>query len=206
MSINGVNGVGAYSATNTTKTTEAKTSVSKEEKKAEQKLEQKPGQNINSAAVTYSKSDTNVSGKSDTVTIVQMKAEAEQKTAQLRSLVEKMMKNQGLTFNNSTDIYELLREGKLEIDPKVAAQAKQDIAQDGYWGVEQTSERLVSFAKAFAGNDPSKAEEMMNAIEEGYKQATKSWGDELPEICKQTLDATRKKMDAWKSGIASVEE
>jgi hypothetical protein len=202
MSVNGVNGVGVYSSSKNTKTeeaklAEAKTSTSKEVDKKEQKAD--------SAAATYTKGETAVTGKPDVATIERMKAQAEQKTAQLRSLVEKMMTKQGQKFNEATDIFQLLREGKLEVDPEVAAQAKADIAEDGYWGVDQTSERLVSFAKALSGNDPSKAEELMGAIEEGFKQATKAWGDELPEICKKTLEATREKMNAWKNETATVE-
>ena len=113
-----------------------------------------------------------------------------------------MMTKQGQTYNNSTDIFALLRSGNLQVDAETQEQAKKDIAQDGYWGVEQTSERLVSFAKALAGNDPSKADELLAAIEKGFQQATKAWGDELPDICKQTLEATRQKMKDWKDGIA----
>ena len=40
------------------------------------------------------------------------------------------------------------------MDEKTRLQAQKDIAEDGYWGVEQTSERLVSFAKALSGGDP----------------------------------------------------
>ena len=48
----------------------------------------------------------------------------------------------------------------------------------------------------------------MAAIEKGFKQSTKAWGDELPEICGKTLEATREKMNAWKDSIKtnSVEE
>lgn len=201
MSVNGVNGLGLYSSAKNikneeTKSTEAKTKASNEVDKKEQKAD--------SAAATYTKGETAVTGKPDTATIERMKAEADQKTAQLRSLVEKMMTKQGQKMNEATDIFQLLREGKIEVDPTVAAKAKADVAEDGYWGVEQTSDRLVSFAKALAGNDPSKADELMGAIEEGYKQATKAWGDELPEICKNTLDKTREKMNAWKNETATV--
>lgn len=201
MSVNGVNGAGVYSSTKNTKTEAAKIAETRNSNLIET---DKKDKTQDSAAATYTKGEAAVTGKPDMATIEKMKAQAEQKNAQLRSLVEKMMTKQGYKFNKATDIYKLLREGKLEVDPEVAAQAKADIAEDGYWGVEQTSERLVSFAKALAGNDPSKAEELMGAIEEGFKQATKAWGDELPEICKRTLEATREKMNAWKNETAAV--
>ncbi len=139
--------------------------------------------------------------KQDTATISQLKADAEKRTSQLRALVEKMLLKQGQTFDEST-MYQLLREGKVPVDEETAAQAKADIAEDGYWGVNQTSDRLVSFAKALTGGDPDKIDEMIDAVKKGFKQATKTWGGELPDICKQTLDATMKKLDEWKKSAA----
>lgn len=139
--------------------------------------------------------------KQDTATIAQLKADAEKRTKQLRDLVEKMLLKQGQTFDEST-MYRMLREGKVEVDAETAAQAKADISEDGYWGVNQTSDRLVSFAKALTGGDPDKIDEMIDAVKKGFEQATKAWGDDLPGICKQTLDATLDKLDEWKKSAA----
>ena len=200
MSVNGISDVTAgYTPAQTASAQSSQTS--QESRKAESK----------EAAVYEKSKDTSSSGsvkktyKKDTATIEQMKADAEQRSQQLRSLVEKMMTKQGQTFNNAADMYRLLREGKLTVDPETAAQAQKDIADDGYWGVEQTSDRLVSFAKALSGGDPSKAEELMAAVKKGFKQATKTWGDELPDLCKRTLDATMEKMEKWKNGIEDTD-
>jgi hypothetical protein len=153
-------------------------------------------------AAVYEKSpevtDNTTAKSSDTAVIESLKAEAEKRTSQLRSLVEKMMLSQGKVFDSDA-MWNFLRSGEYTVDEATANQAKADIAEDGYWGVEQTSDRLVSFAKALAGSDPEKAENMINAVKTGYEQATKAWGGELPEICKQTLDATLKKLDEWKT-------
>ena len=71
-------------------------------------------------------------------------------------------------------------------------QAKKDIEEDGYWGIKQTSQRLFDFASALAGDDPEKMKEMQKAMEKGFAEATGAWGDELPEICKDTLGAANK--------------
>ncbi|WOO34677.1 hypothetical protein R2R35_12790 [Anaerocolumna sp. AGMB13020] len=152
-------------------------------------------------AAVYEKSSEiteNTTAKSDTAVVESLKAEAEKRTAQLRSLVEKMMLSQGKAFDSDA-MWNFLRSGEYTVDEATSNQAKADIAEDGYWGVEQTSDRLVSFAKALAGSDPAKAESMINAVKTGYEQATKAWGGELPEICKKTLDATLKKLDEWKT-------
>lgn len=193
MNAYGVNGVSSYSATEVQSTSKKET-----KKQTDESLLRTAKKTDETAAAEYKKSEVEVTGKRDTAVINRLKADAEQRMAQLRSLVEKMMTKQGQTYNNSTDMFALLRSGNLQVDAETAQQASKDIAQDGYWGVEQTSERLVSFAKALAGNDSSKADELLSAIEKGFQQATKAWGDELPDICKQTLEATRQKMKDWK--------
>ncbi len=141
--------------------------------------------------------------KQDTATIERMKAEAERRNQNLRELVEKLLKKQGQAVDDATDIFGLLREGKLQVDPEVSEQAKKDIAEDGFWGVEQTSERILSFAKALAGGDPSKADQLIDAVKKGFEEATKAWGDNLPDICKKTVDSAITKLEAWRDGKES---
>ena len=139
--------------------------------------------------------------KENKAIVAQLKADAEQRTAQLRSLVESMILKQNKTFQVGTltdeKMFEMLRKGELEVSPEVRAQAQKDIAEDGYWGVEQTSERLFSFAKAISGGDVSKADDLIKAMEKGFKMATKSWGDDLPEICQNTLKSATEKIRNW---------
>ncbi len=194
MSIYGVNKTASYSVT------EAQSTNVKETTKQTDASIRKTTKQTEDTAATFQKSEIEVTEKRDTATINKLKADAEQRMSQLRSLVEKMMTKQGQTYNKSLDIFAFLRGGNLQVDAETQEQARKDIAEDGYWGVEQTSERLVSFAKALAGNDSSKADELLAAIEKGFGQATKAWGDELPDICKQTLEATRQKMKNWKDG------
>jgi hypothetical protein len=89
----------------------------------------------------------------------------------------------------------------LTVDADTIAQAKKDISEDGYWGVEQTSDRLVAMAQALSGGDSSKADELISAIQKGFEQATKAWGEDLPDICKQTIDAATEKLTNWRDGI-----
>lgn len=154
-----------------------------------------------SSAVVYEKGDSNTQKTSytqDTATIDRLKADLEKREKQLTDLVRKMLLKQGQTFEGA-DMYQLLREGKVNIDPETAKQAQIDISENGYWGVEQTSDRLVSFAKALTGGNPEKADEMIAAIQKGFEDAKKAWGGELPEICKKTIDSAIEKLNAWKS-------
>lgn len=156
------------------------------------------------AAAEYTKSEATEkkqTAKYDAATIEKMKAEAEMKTAQLRSLVEKMLLKQGQKFTTLADAFDMIKDGTIDVDDETAAEAQKEVADDGYWGVEQTSERLFSFAKALAGNDPTKADSMLDALQKGFDEATKCWGGELPEICQKTLEATQKKLTDWRDGI-----
>lgn len=70
--------------------------------------------------------------------------------------------------------------------------------------VEQTSDRIVEFAKALSGGDSEKADEMIAAFKKGFDQATKAWGKSLPDISGRTYDAVMKKFDAWKNGTETA--
>lgn len=135
--------------------------------------------------------------KTDTAKIQQMLEEADAKTEQLRSLVEKMMGKQGLTLAKASDMWSFLAEGDFTVDEETRAQAQKDVAEDGYWGAEATSERILSFAKALTGGDPDKIEDMKDAFIKGFKEATKAWGKDLPELSQNTYDKVLEKFDAW---------
>lgn len=171
-------------------------------KAAEEKTETKKAASSKTGedtAVVYEKSSATKtsSTKSNPAIVAQMKADAEARTAQLQSLVEKIISKQGQTLGKADDMWSFLAKGNFKADPETIAQAKKDVAEDGYWGAEQTSERILSFAKALAGDDPDKAEELLNAFKKGFKQATGAWGGELPSLCSDTYDLVEKKFNEW---------
>ena len=176
--------------------------------------EQKAAANntTNESGVVYEPSKQTAPAKKtytqNTTLVNQLKADAEARTAQLRSLVEKLMQGQGNAIGTADDtsIWSFLRTGNFTVDAATKAQAQADIAEDGYWGVEQTSSRILDFAKALTGGDPDKIEEMRDAFEKGFKQATETWGGELPEISQKTYDATMKKFDDWAAEAQKMAE
>ncbi len=193
MELNGINSstyaAGTYATTPTQATpVDAVSAVDTEETAA---VYEKTEQTASATYGTNPKVDQNLIDK--------LKADAEARYSQLASLVEKLMTKQSETFKFSS-LSELMQgvvSGEVEVDPEVVAQAKKDVAEDGYWGVEQTAERIVSFAKALTGGDASKAEEMRAAIEKGFGGAKEVWGDELPEISQNTYDRVNEMLDDW---------
>jgi len=124
--------------------------------------------------------------------VSQLKADQENRQNQLVSIVSQLMTGQGNTLAKTDDIWKFLASGNFTVTPEVKAQAQKDIAEDGYWGVAQTSQRLFDFASALAGDDEKMMQKMEAAMEKGFRQATGAWGRELPEISGKTMDASRK--------------
>lgn len=151
-------------------------------------------------AATYEKSSK--TGKTNQALVAQLKADLENRTNQLKSLVEDMLTKQGGTFaisksGDDDNIWKFLASGNYTVDEAAKLKAQEEISENGYWGVKQTSERIVSFAKALTGGDASKLEEMRDAFEKGFAAATKSWGKSLPEISNKTYDAVMNGFDIW---------
>ncbi|MBO4825284.1 MAG: hypothetical protein J5487_07815 [Lachnospiraceae bacterium] len=186
---------GASVAQTAATSTVSKAAEVKEEKAVETVKEDvgavyEKGQNQGKA--TYS---INKMSKEDRDALVnQLNADMEKRQAQLLDLVQKTISGQVGAYGKATgdDMWKFLASGKFTVDSATKAQAQADISEDGYWGVKQTSQRLFDFASALAGDDVEKMKSMQEAIEKGYKQAEKTWGKELPEISKNTLDATNK--------------
>jgi hypothetical protein len=135
--------------------------------------------------------------------VAKMKADLEERTTQMQQLVQQMLTKQGNTYNNANDIWSTLASGNFTVDAQTKAQAQADIAEDGYWGVTQTSDRIFDFAQALAGDDTEKMKQMQEAFEKGYKQAEKTWGGSLPQISQDTYAAVSKKFEEYFSAQES---
>lgn len=148
---------------------------------------------------TSVKQEQKATYKVDQKQIDRLKADAESHKKQLQDIVDKLITKQGQAFDiaNGKNLKNLY--AGLKVDAKTRAQAQADISEDGYYGVKQTSQRIFDFAMALSGGDPDKMEKMRSAFEKGFKLATKSWGDKLPDICHQTYDAVQSLFDDYKN-------
>lgn len=136
---------------------------------------------------TYS---INMKSASDRAGIVEvMKQELMNRQNQLSNIVAQMLSGQAGT----SKLADMFAPDRLKnVSAADIAQAKEDVSENGYWGVNQTSQRLFDFACALAGDDVDKMKEMQAAMEKGFDQATKAWGQTLPGICGETMDAANK--------------
>jgi hypothetical protein len=117
----------------------------------------------------------------------------------LRGLVANMLKEQGIDVK--------IANGDQEIDLNTISQeeAVELIADDGYFGIKQTSDRIVDFAIAAAGGDTSKLAAIKEGVEKGFSDALQAFGGTLPDISYDTFDAVMEKLDAW-AEVDSAEE
>ncbi len=160
--------------------------------------------NDTSTGVIYEKGSSDKSSSSkktqNSALVAKMKADSDNRISQLRGIVEQMMSKQGAAIGKADDMWSFLAGGNFTVSADVKAQAQADIAEDGYWGVNQTSDRILDFAKALSGNDKSKAQELVDAFKKGFDQATKAWGGKLPDISQKTYDKVLEKFDNWMNG------
>lgn len=191
MAINSINN---YVSAASTVATDSKVSSKKTES----------SKNNTSTGVIYEKGSSDKSSSSqktqNSALIAKMKADSDSRISQLRGIVEQMMSKQGAAIGKADDMWSFLAGGNFTVSADVKAQAQADIAEDGYWGVNQTSDRILDFAKALSGNDKSKAQELVDAFKKGFDQATKAWGGKLPDISQQTYDKVLEKFDSWMNG------
>lgn len=175
---------------NTAETEKTTTSATAENTSAATDTDKKT--NSNSAAV-YDKSALSEDDRK--AIVAQLKADQEKRQSQLTSLVQSMISKQTNTYGAANNIWQFLAKGNFTVDAATQKKAQEDISEDGYWGVKQTSDRIVSFATALAGSDSEALEKMRDAFLKGYKQAEKTWGGKLPDISQRTYDAVLEKFD-----------
>ena len=133
-------------------------------------------------AVTY-----NISGKTEVT---------DSSFTVLRDLVVNLLKQQGIIDQIATGDMETIN--LEDISPE---QAQELISENGYWGVDQTSDRIVNSAISFAGDDQEKLEEIKANISKGFELASNALGGNLPEISQKTYDAIIEKIDSWAEGF-----
>ncbi len=74
-------------------------------------------------------------------------------------------------------------------------EANELIGEDGFFGIEQTSQRVADFVFSFSGDDLEKLQKGREGIVLGFEQAEKMWGGELPQISYDTQAKTLELID-----------
>lgn len=136
--------------------------------------------------------------KIDTQKLAKIKQEFSKNTETFKLMVQNMIEKQG---GKVDEILKSLAEGKevtVKVDAETQALAQEAVSETGYWGVTQTSDRILEFAKTISGGDPSKIDTLIGAFKEGFEAAKKAFGGELPEISQQTYDKVMEGFETWR--------
>ena len=143
--------------------------------------------------------------------VKQLEADLQAHKDNLMNLVRKMLGQQSKTYAQSVSgddensIWRFLAKGDYTVDAETQAAAKEAISENGYWGVEQTSDRIVKYALALSGGDPDQLDKMIEATKKGFAQAEKAWGGPMPSITGQTYNAVMDKFDKIKAEMFGTE-
>ncbi len=210
MAINPISTPAQTGLTSTTRTDANKS-------KTEEAVKDTKQAGIDTKAAVYDKSQQPAKNSKSTYTresvrLNEISRQAEEKYAQLRGIVEKLFTMQslkkgerkGLSYDQIMEKYHGELKNfyqNLEVDMATSLEAQQEISEDGFWGVKETSGRMIEFAISLSGDDPAKLASLKDAIEKGYQAAEDAWGGALPDICKQTKEATLKGLDEWANKV-----
>ena len=204
MSLNVNQVASAYSSYSDSYKTKSKKDVAAEKNQAdksslpESDTESSKKTGTASSGVVYEK--TSKMSESDRAALVEkLKADADQRVSQLKSLVEQIILKQGNKASDANNIWSFLAKGDFTVDEKTANQAKQEISEDGYWGVKQTSQRIFDMAVALSGGTKEGMDKMLDAFKKGFDMAGKTWGRKLPDISYKTYDAVINKFEEYNS-------
>lgn len=74
-------------------------------------------------------------------------------------------------------------------------EAKDLVSENGFFGVTQTSDRVANFVFSFAGDDLELLQKGREGIVQGFEEAKKMFGGELPEISYKTQERTLALLD-----------
>ncbi|WP_172201235.1 hydrogenase-4 component G [Campylobacter sp. RM16188] len=74
-------------------------------------------------------------------------------------------------------------------------EAKALISEDGFFGITNTANRIADFVLNGAGDDLEMLKAGREGVVNGFKEAERLWGGNLPEISQQTIQKTLEKID-----------
>lgn len=136
--------------------------------------------------------------KIDRQKLNELKLDFNKNVDSFREMVNVMIEKQGFKADKLMKAMENGEKPVIEVDSETRAKAVEAISENGYWGVNKTSERILEFAKTLSGGDPSKIDALQKAFEEGFSKAAADFGGELPDISEQTRLKVLEGFEAWR--------
>lgn len=156
---------------------------------------QEKGQTVQHQKLQFTTDQVDLTYTAESVTTYNRSMSLENKAGDgfdlLRGLVLNIFKEQGIEYKIATD------NSEIDLSTVTPEEAQELIADDGYFGVEKTSERIFNFAVGMAGGDPAKIDAIRQGVEKGFQEALDAFGGWLPDISYETYDTVMQKLDDW---------
>ena len=149
--------------------------------------------NESKSLTTYSQSSQDVNAKDKKLTTGKQIT-----NSYLADYMAQMASESKTTFSTQADTFTLADigyKGK-PIGQLSQNEAKALVADDGFFGISQTSARIADFVIQGAGDDLSKLQAGRSGMLQGFSEAEKLWGGKLPEISYTTMQKALEKVDA----------
>lgn len=70
------------------------------------------------------------------------------------------------------------------------------ISEEGFFGVENTANRIADFVINGAGDDLEKLQKGFEGMKRGFEEAERMWGGSLPQISQEAIDKAIEKVSA----------
>ncbi|WP_103640453.1 hydrogenase-4 component G [Campylobacter concisus] len=121
----------------------------------------------------------------------------------VRNSSSNLLAQGGLSFNAPKNLSEILSgldlanigyNGK-SLNELSSDEANDLISENGFFGIANTADRIASFVLNGAGDDVEKLKAGREGVANGFEDAKKIWGGELPEISQKTIEKTLESLD-----------
>ena len=146
-----------------------------------------------------------VKGAANPAAVGRLWKETNHAAGAIRKLVATMLGNDDASGQS---FWAIRAGGNFKLNEADRAEAQQMVGEDGFFGVKQTSDRIMSFAKALVGEGAGeeKINSMRAAVQKGFDDVARMFGgfDKLPDVTKDTYKSIMKSFDDWKAGSAVV--
>ena len=154
------------------------------------------------AAVNSNSIKTNITEKLSKEEATEIRAQIDQNA---KDILLKSVNVQGKLVSQNVDFEEAYGDFQgflkdIGYEGKPLAELSKDeaaelVSEDGIFGIKQTSERIANFVISGSGGDEDMLRAGREGMLQGFKDAEKMWGGELPEISQKTMQAALEMVD-----------
>lgn len=142
---------------------------------------------------------TSFNEKIDISDFDKIREQSENDIEAFEKFINKILSYQGnYTLRKSSQKIKVDIKIKTKGDPKETQKTKSPEIK-GYWGAEETSKRILDFAKKISNDDPSKLDLLVDAFKKGFEEAEEIFGGTLPDVSYKTYDLVMEGFDEMRN-------